>query len=526
MRLRVEIDSNDVDAVGTVLATISRGGCAQYVYKKRMAVPEYLALIDKRAPDDHHARFVEEILRRLAASEIPIARYYFSNDPRTCFAGALDGHPETLAQLAQLHGDKRLLVFWDASRLIEPLTGRLEEWADLFQAWKQRMLFIPDERWLSQDRRSRLAESFEIYQSGLDGLRAFSGVLGRGFSPSSEAGNRQVVLRELLSVAPERWLSRTAPESTAVERLLGGLKHALDPAAFLWLCACTVYPELRFELTVFLGQNLSTPDKRPLLDSERLSLLTTLPWFRSSYMPDWFRMRLLRELTRTQRRAVRGSLGKLLLKALQKHRREFQLEVAEAERDSAASLFKRLLPRLTANTPPDGALRDHVFIRFWSAWNRLAMPLPGFTRTMLAYPAPAKVAPSIDRYRIISTTITIQIAFTWAVAMHEGIRRYLFSSGPAPRGMDTILSTLWIGLLLMALATLHAGARLRMASLFGLLTAIGCISRLAGVWSSAGTRHTAFLLGYPIVITMVGLIVSAVLHFKINGEDARQGAKL
>jgi len=153
-------------------------------------------------------------------------------------------------------------VFWDGNRLIDPASGSLQLWKDLFGAWEHRHLFASGAEWESEGRKKLLSEVFALHSSSAAGVYAFAGTpanIHAGPDP------RQSVLRELISVTPERWLSRNAPEQSAIDGLVGILKRGLGKKGFFWLCACAVYPELRFELTVFLGQSLHD-EKEPLLE--------------------------------------------------------------------------------------------------------------------------------------------------------------------------------------------------------------------------------------------------------------------
>ena len=74
------------------------------------------------------------------------------------------------------------------------------------------------------------------------------------------------------------------------------LKSELGPFHYQWLCACAVYPGLRWPLTVWLGRRLAEHLGRPVPSEDEHLPLVRLPWFREGAIPDPVRVRLLRDL--------------------------------------------------------------------------------------------------------------------------------------------------------------------------------------------------------------------------------------
>lgn len=510
MRGRIETQIQDLDAIRTIEATLLNGGLPRYVYRKRLVFPEYLVLIDKRNPGDHHSCFVDEILKYLEASNVAITRYYFSRDPRTCFAGALFGEPDTLMHIAQIHSQKRLLVFWDGAFLIEPASGSLQDWKGLFEAWDDRALFVPSAESQPSRRREMFSKVFSVYSSSLAGLGSYSGSSSHGILDDAELERRAIVQR-LVSIAPERWLSRTAPEQSSIDGLVKNLQRGLGKQGFFWICACAVYPELRFELTVFLGQSLPGYATKPLLDSERFALLSSLPWFRNNFMPDWLRIRLIGELSSKEKTKVRGSIGKLLLMALRKRGTDFELEVAEADREAAEALFKRLLRTHLKKGHGSSPLRDYVFVTTWKGWrNPLALLLPSAFRDLWKKRSTGRRL-SRDIRCGLSIMISIQIMFTWsAVAIDGFVRAWVAPVVP------TTLSAIWFLLGILGVSIALQGRSVATRG-FGVLSAILPVGKILGrsgmeipdSWSQLT------LIG-GMLVTLIGL---GLVHFLMGWLD-------
>jgi len=98
-----------------------------------------------------------------------------------------------------------------------------------------------------------------------------------------------------------------------MEQTCEALKHSLGPFGFLWLCACAVYPGLRFPLTTALGTRLAQAVGRKPPDEDEHLALFRLPWFRTGWMPEELRLALLRRLDPGLHQLVRTAIEDLLV---------------------------------------------------------------------------------------------------------------------------------------------------------------------------------------------------------------------
>jgi hypothetical protein len=137
------------------------------------------------------------------------------------------------------------------------------------------------------------------------------------------------------------------------------LRRALSQSSFAWLCACAVYPELHWELTLRLGMLLTG-----VVSEIDLLRLFRLPWFRSGAMPDDLRVALMRQLTPWQEAHVRREI----LEILERNPAPSETFAADAQRYQIALQQLRLRPRdrsvrkrlkqLVQDTPSDSAVQD------------------------------------------------------------------------------------------------------------------------------------------------------------------------
>lgn len=106
------------------------------------------------------------------------------------------------------------------------------------------------------------------------------------------------------------------------------IEERLGPFGFQWLCACAVYPGLRFPITQHLGIRLAEAVGRAPPDSDELRSFFQLPWFRQGWMPRNVRVKLARQIEPALVETVRNSIAevldfgadeRLMLTNLQKH---------------------------------------------------------------------------------------------------------------------------------------------------------------------------------------------------------------
>jgi formylglycine-generating enzyme required for sulfatase activity len=167
-----------------------------------------------------------------------------------------------------------------------------------------------------------------------------------------------------------------------VTKLLAQVKTYLGEDGWFWLQACAVYPQLTWELTLYLGARLlgvtaGSPAKGDW--AERVLQLVRLPWFRYGALPDWLRGELVARFTPPQAARVRGVIAELLQHVLTKPGAAIPLEMATepapeprrwrrwlaaaAARLAAWWRLQRLY-RLLQGQAPENQMRDYVLLSF------------------------------------------------------------------------------------------------------------------------------------------------------------------
>jgi Tfp pilus assembly protein PilF len=395
LRRHREYGASDLDVQRTIESTI-RSGLFTPAYAPRKSLPEYLVLIDRSDFEDHKARLADEIVERLMKNDVFIERFYFQGDPRVCRKDDPKAPYQTLQSLAAQYPNHCLLVFSDADRLFNPVTGRPQYWLRMFSPWETRIL-LTSELHADDYREWALIETgFRVLPDNRAGLSILAETLHTGSKKSLHADGAGSPLPAILRVRPGRWLEAYPPAPPVIEELCQQLESFLGEEGYYWLSACAVYPLPNWDLTLYLGHKLY---KKGDL-AETLSKLVRLPWLRQGSMPDWLRERLIFELSPEQERLVRDALQQLLLSSLL-HPEGFNLFFARESQEAEAGLLRRAWRRLSGrgrdeerfvldnlSSEPEGSgLRDYVFLSFMAGRkpNRLALSVPEELRQAL-YP--------------------------------------------------------------------------------------------------------------------------------------------
>lgn len=295
LHLRQVSNSYRFDADASIKATAGALGFPLLRYRPDTHASEYLVLIDRASAHDHQAALFAELVTALREHGLYVEEYFFDEDPRICWsAGART--PVPLSELQSKYGEHRLLLLGDADSLTDPVTGRQVPWAGAFSAWVDRAILTPVlvSQWGTRER--ALAGQFVVLPATTEALLSLMEFFG-----GSEANEvRDGTARSNGEIR----------ESVSTEELVNGLKLDLGPELFPWLCACAVYPELHWDLTLQLASLRHMPGE--LVTEANLLRLIGIPWYRSGFIPDEVRWELIQQLDIEQEREVRQAIIDLL----------------------------------------------------------------------------------------------------------------------------------------------------------------------------------------------------------------------
>ncbi|MCB9264847.1 MAG: N-acetylmuramoyl-L-alanine amidase [Lewinellaceae bacterium] len=278
IRQRTGSEAFRLDVPKTINATIEQGGMPTFRFLQQTKPPEYLLLIGQQTPRNHRARLLDMLFRVLHENEVLIERFFYDNDPRICYN---ETHPQgiPLQEVQQRYNSSRLIVVGYGNALLNKLTGKPEPWSRLLLNWKHRLLLTPRPTGQWGKRERRLSGLFTLLPLSMQSLLFW--------------------LEELEMEEDARfdtWPGRVKDVPLEPIQLKGNLmdslqEHFSEPM-LQWIAACAVYPSLHWDLTLYLGQQLSA-GKENLLTVDNLLQLTCLPWFTEGRIPPAARLSLI-----------------------------------------------------------------------------------------------------------------------------------------------------------------------------------------------------------------------------------------
>ncbi len=371
----------ELDTEATINNTIENGGILIPAYRSRFVLPEYLVLIDRASFDDQQAKFVDELINRLTEDGVYVDRYYFKRDPRVCQPQKSSESQVELKELIALHHNHRLLIFSDVDGFIDPLTGKPHTWIDDLLQWSSTGIFIPERTEGIRYLATLLGEyGFHVGPASTSGLARHIEMLQLEAEPARFNWEMDAPYPLLFQDKKDTWLQHAEPDQESIDELIAEIRSYLDEEGTHWLCACAVYPELHWELTLYLATKLKLGNKDSLTWEEQDDLqkklleLTRLPWFRHGSMPDWLRIRLVSLLNNQQHQKIRKVLKKLLSSirkdyqmGTQKPGGTIKLPFARKGFVFHFTYLKNKIAALFQKEPEDSLLADYVFTNYMSS---------------------------------------------------------------------------------------------------------------------------------------------------------------
>jgi formylglycine-generating enzyme required for sulfatase activity len=341
----------DLDVSSTIDASVRAAGFFTPRFSTRRATPEYLALVSRRCENDHQARIFDAVLDHLADLGVALDRYSFHDDPRFV-QSETSARGYRLAEIVSRHHRATLLVCAESDAGFTHTARQVASWVEVTRPLVRRIYLTPEApyRW-TRFEFDLIEAGFIVLPATSSGWVALADLTVGGRLDSFATAPYARAFPSVLGTNELRWLDRNEPPPEIVQKLTRQLKGFLGPGGFSWLCACAVYPEVTWPLTLRVAHEPA--------DYAVLPSLARLPWFRHGFMPDWLRRVLVDLLPADDEGRLRTTLERLL-EELARHATD--LPQAHKSKLSIARWFN---PRdLLAGALPGSPLRDHVFIGF------------------------------------------------------------------------------------------------------------------------------------------------------------------
>lgn len=302
MRQRTSVDHYVLNIPKTIDKTIEKGGIIDFQYQHKTRPPEYLLLIDRQSSKNHRAYLYDYLFESFKDNEVFIERFFFEGDIRLCWN---EYYPNgiKLQDLQQTFRDARLIIVGSGYQLLNPVTGKLAKWTRVFDNWADKAILSPrpTKNWGAREK--QLLQKFILLPASVESLTA--------------------MVDKMEAIDPDEIKTKINDEVNEPIEFRGGLIETLqhyfsikksgepnDESLIHWIAACAIYPTLHWDLTMYLGQELSTEDNN-LLTFDHIHQLTRLPWFVEGKIPEQARLELLEYLPEEIEIQVRKSLRDL-----------------------------------------------------------------------------------------------------------------------------------------------------------------------------------------------------------------------
>jgi formylglycine-generating enzyme required for sulfatase activity len=273
----------------TVKSTASNGGILDLVYSEAEKPAKYLVLIDQSSRKNQQSLLFDFMSTVLVKHDIYVTKFYFNKDLRTLWSE--EAHEKIdLNHLFTHYIDHKLVIFGTGEFLINFLGKNLKNWAEELLNWEERTLFTPKETGAWNWSEGLLKKLFRVLPATMEGMMEM-------------AQNNEVVDTEVFQQIEEQKafsiIDLEEEPLVVIENLKlyfqeltleGEEKPEAD--VMTWLAGCCLYPQLFWDLTLFIGKELSTPNCN-LLTTDNLTKLTSLKWFQEGAIPEGIRELLI-----------------------------------------------------------------------------------------------------------------------------------------------------------------------------------------------------------------------------------------
>jgi formylglycine-generating enzyme required for sulfatase activity len=260
----------------TISATIKRIGFVDFQFEVPSKPTHYLFLIDKEQEMSHQAQLFQYLTEMLGQQDVLFdLLYYRTTLDRFWSQAQPDGL--NLDQVTLLYGDRRLVVFGKAHRLVSEIAGEklVKDQADPLNRWQSRILVtpLPQVNWSYVE--ARLYTLFPVFTADLNGLLQAANWLDQNLNqdglPPTFAEWQKSISRSVIDIDTERlWRSPDQHRAYLSTR----------PGLYTWIRALAVHPETEWHITIAIGKALG-------LDTsyENLLVLARIPWLHQGGMP-------------------------------------------------------------------------------------------------------------------------------------------------------------------------------------------------------------------------------------------------
>ncbi|MEM6768776.1 MAG: hypothetical protein AAF655_27815, partial [Bacteroidota bacterium] len=282
LRQQLQTEQDELDLPLSLQQTLEKGGFPALHFKKGRQTAQYLFIIEQKNYQDQQAMYFQEMVAELEGRDISAEIWFLDPaKPLRLYRDPLKpGISRTPDALNRTYGNYRLIMigegeFW-------------EEYPQLFSRFKG----WREAAWLS----SRPVSDWDTRESF---IQQYFTLL-----PAQTHCLQDLVLlwssqKEAYPISKWRLISRSE-ERPDLERMTdkAELKAFLGEKAWNCLCACSIYPEIYWELTLGFSKicGLYKEDRAELFQEDAFLRLVSLEWFRKGKIPEKWKTEFYKEI--------------------------------------------------------------------------------------------------------------------------------------------------------------------------------------------------------------------------------------
>ncbi|MER8777029.1 tetratricopeptide repeat protein [Mesorhizobium sp. M0977] len=304
----------EIDPEAMAVATAEQGGLLTPRWRTRPVPADFVALIDRRSPRDHLASYGEAMVETLRSAGLFVEQFDFERAPWTC-RRKRSGEIETMSSVFGSFRGAIFLFFVPESELLDPGSGAPSAWIGEIGDVARTFLVVPEAVSVDGTFDWALPKGMVVAPASPAGLRHMTASLVAGAAPLAARVAAPALARLVARIneRADRWMQDAPPPAAEVYGLVAELQQAAGGETYRWIAATSVYPELRWPMTLYLRDQMGGRGGQPAMLGPDLLRVAQLPWYRRGWMPDWMRSRLLERLSAPERRSVRelllGAMG-------------------------------------------------------------------------------------------------------------------------------------------------------------------------------------------------------------------------
>ena len=359
-----------IDIDRSIDRTAREGGRPVLVARAEEQQRAYVALIEVRGMEDHGARFARLLVQLLRERDLVVDVFLFQGTPQSLSEEDGGTDPVGLEAVTRRYSHACFLLFFDADICCHPFQDTLLPWfSELLDRHPCALLSLSACPAGSLDRGQRLVAEARCPVMPRC-VRGLSEVPARLEHPNLRAGSVGLSGDPVHPGLDEyyfdpNWVGKS-------EVLTRYLQDRFDRGTLLWLGALAIFPEVSFDLSVYLGANLCDDESQPLLTEQRLVTIARVRWFREGYIPAQARECLIAQMSKRHQKRVRHLLYQVVGAVLLD--RPTVEPVSGTPDQQTRDMVKAFVRTRAAGDP----MVDRVFTRFllrpWLPRSRFAWP--------------------------------------------------------------------------------------------------------------------------------------------------------